>query len=101
MICTCPSSKGRAPFPRDHDRYSASGSGQRLDKARTKPAPQAPTSLQTWTITFGPIPEEAVASPITNLIRASLADGDPEGMGQEDLCFITLNTSRSRVSNCS
>lgn len=45
-------------------RYSASGSGHRFEMATTKPLPQPPMSLQTWTITLGPSPSGTVASPV-------------------------------------
>src|ERR1019366_405971 len=54
-------------FPLDF-KYSAFGWGHRLETARTKPAPHAPMSLQTWAMILFPAPMGSVASPVINWI---------------------------------
>ncbi len=42
----------------------------------TKPRPQAPMSLQTWTMIFGPVPLGVVASPVWYSISMHSSDSD-------------------------
>ncbi len=67
---TAPRAKSLPARSRCQRRYAASGSGRRRDSASTKPLPQPPRSLQTWTISLTPLPSGAVASPRTYVISA-------------------------------